>query len=108
MILLSNKDPFGLGMWQDFLNQLAFLKEHSLTSEDVEKVLKDKKVKQEQPIKAKQCPECKEPMQLLSVNHDLATQTNDDSKSMWLCRACHYERFSTNSIEEELKWPEQE
>ena len=54
------------------------------------------------------CPECTALLSLLPVNDSPSTQTNDDSKCVWLCRACLYERFSTNTIEEELKWLEQE
>jgi uncharacterized protein with PIN domain len=100
MILLSDRDPFGFGKWQDFLTQLAFLEEHSLSVEDVKKSLLVFKDKQSNSLR---CPQCEAPMQIFSVNHDSATQTNDDSKSVWLCRNCLYEQFSIKTVNEELE-----
>ena len=116
-MILSDKDPFGMKAWREFLNQQAFLFEHNLSLEDVQTDLDIQKAemikaqKEEEQVKYRNtplCPECATPLQLLPVNDTLATQTGDDSKTVWLCRACLYERFSTNTIEEELKWLEQE
>lgn len=115
MILLSSNDPFGNKAWQEFLNQTLFLDEHGLGVEDVWRALELKKTNDAEAvsardkeyranrIKALSCPGCGYPLQLLAVNDSPGTQTGDDSKSMWLCRNCLYERFSTQTIEEEYK-----
>lgn len=104
-MLLTEKDPFGHGKWQDFLNQIAFLKENNLTIADVPDAL----AKSYDPIAktntgtVKICPVCQSPMQLLPVNDTPATQTGDDSKCVWLCRQCGEAIYSTKTIEEEMK-----
>ncbi len=47
------------------------------------------------------CPECGAQLQLLPVNNSPATQTGDDSRSVWICRGCFYEQFSTKTVKEE-------
>lgn len=49
------------------------------------------------------CPECGAPLQLLPVNDSPATQTGDDSKSVWLCRKCFYEKFSDKTVKEQKR-----
>lgn len=100
-MLLSDKDPFGRGKWQDFLNQLAFLNEHKLSAGDVEVALNS--LTQNNPVTYLKCPECGSLRQLLPINDSPSTQTGDDSKSMWLCRNCHYEQFSDKTVNEELE-----
>jgi hypothetical protein len=110
-MILSDRDPFSAKAWQEFLNQFSFLTEHGLTIDDVRETIALKRQEQEKQIKnsraaaakaLKKCPECAYPLQLLPVNDTLATQTGDGSKSVWICRHCHYEQFSTRSIKEEL------
>jgi len=102
-VILSSIDPFSPKAWGEFLNQNLFLIEHNLTLSDVEKALLNlNEVKYDKNIKLKQCPECEVGMQLLSVNHDLATQTGDDSKSVWLCPVCKYQEYSKKTVEENL------
>lgn len=114
-MILSNKDPFSFKAWQEFLNQNAFLSEHKLSVEDVREAIKvkalddaknrDKRLKEAHARfdKAPKCPECSNPLQLLPVNDSPSTRTGDDSRSLWLCRQCYYERFSTKDVKEELE-----
>ena len=119
-LILSDKDPFSSKAWREYLNQSAFLRFAGLTEKDVVEALAERNKQQEEAIKQEQlanqlvednfpkCPTCETAMQILSLNDSPATQTNDDSKSMWLCRKCHYEQFSNKSVEEELQWLVQE
>lgn len=113
-MLLSKNDPFSVKAWGEFLNQNLFLAEHGLSAKDVEKKFAELRKEDEkiailkaemdkQAAKWPKCPECEAPIQLLSVNDSPSTQTGDDSKSVWLCRNCHYEKFSDKSIQEELE-----
>ena len=109
-MILSDKDPFNRKAWKEFLNQLSFLAEHGLSANDVKAKL-DQVLAEEHKRQAKmdegmakwpKCPECEAPIQLLSLNDSTSTQTGDDSKSVWLCRNCHYEKFSDKTVNEEL------
>lgn len=50
------------------------------------------------------CPECQIFMQLLPVNIDKATQTGDNSKSVWLCqnKNCMHTIYNTETVQEIL------
>lgn len=110
-MFLSDKDPFGLGKWQDFLNQLSWLKENNIQVESVKILLEEYRKKMEEEKlegykvleNTPRCPACNSIFQLLPVNDSPATQTGDDSKSVWLCRQCGEATYSTKTIEEELK-----
>ena len=110
-VILSEVDPFNFKSWKEFLNQYAFMVEQGLSLNDIKEAIKIKEKEDRTNDLAalsvsssgKHCPECDSFLQLLPVNDSPSTQTNDNSKSMWLCRNCHYEIFSNNDIKEELE-----
>lgn len=110
-MLVTDKDPFGQKAWQEFLNQIAWLEENNIRIEFVRDLLEEHKKKamaemqenQKLSDRALKCPECGTPLQLLPVNDSPATQTGDDSKSVWLCRKCFYEEFSDKTVKEQKR-----
>ena len=80
---------FSFSQHQDILTYLARLKIKGWLVEDakrwVEQTKKDLVKDSQINYKIKQCPDCQAPMRFLSVNVNKATQTGDDSKSVWLC-----------------------
>jgi len=101
---------FSFGQHQDFLNYIGQLSATGWTVEDAVVYIKQKKkIISESMIKAKavtyRCPDCQSPMQLFKVNFSPATQTNDNSKSVWLCtnKECMNAIYNKESVEEILK-----
>lgn len=93
---------------QDFLTYLKVLEQFGYSIEDVHNYVEAKRLS----LQTKQvswaffqCPICQTSMQLLSVNISPATQTNDDSKSVWLClnKKCMHTVYNKESLQEILK-----
>jgi len=99
---------FSFGQHQDVLTYLTHLKATGWTIEDAKKWVEAKqKDLTSTPIRTAvfTCPDCQSPMQLLKVNISPATQTNDSSKSVWLCtnKTCMNAIYNTASVEKILK-----
>ncbi|MFH1638328.1 MAG: hypothetical protein ABIB71_07930, partial [Candidatus Woesearchaeota archaeon] len=54
-------------------------------------------------LRALKCPACATPMNVSPVNTSPGDQTEDDSKSVWMCPKCWHEEYSTKSIKEWLE-----
>ena len=101
---------FTFGQHQDFENYIDRLKATGWTVEDALAWIEQKKktisetMREAKAVTCK-CPNCHSPMQSLSVNINPATQTNDNSKSVWLCtnQKCMDTIYNTESVEEILK-----
>jgi predicted RNA-binding protein YlxR (DUF448 family) len=99
---------FHFGQHQDVLIYLSQLDASGWTIEDVKEWIDGQREKlTSRPIRAAvfKCPDCQSPMQLLRVNVSPATQTNDSSKSVWLCtnKKCMNTIYNTESVEKILK-----
>jgi hypothetical protein len=96
-------DPFGPGMWQDFVTMLRHLEQNGRTPADafeyVERLKKrtaaqivpeaiNRRLSQLLEREAR-CPKCGELMQLLP---------GDDGDSHWACRRCRYGRYNKESV----------
>ena len=131
MAIMTDRDPFGPGKWQDFLNQMRYLEAHGLSPSDVGNQLrlyKDKKLnwqieqiqaaeKRRKTLEAKllKCPECGQFMQVYPVNSDpkkrdrVLSGDGKEYNSMWLCgtscsgKGCLYEEYSFLTVQEEIK-----
>ena len=103
---------FGFEKHQEFLTYFKTLKGFGLTVKDVEAFL-DKRHKvvqqEEEALKKKiaawnkrmpRCPGCSSIMGLFSVNTISANQTEDASKSMWLCtnKNCLHTIYNKESV----------
>jgi len=99
----KNMAAFSLGQHQDALTYLRQLEASGWTIEDAKEWVSIN----HGPARAAvfKCPDCQYPMRLLDVNVSPATQTNDTSKSVWLCtnKKCMNTIYNTESIEEILK-----
>lgn len=101
---------FSFGQHQDALTYLTQLEITGWTIEDAKEWIKRKRKElTSRVVQGKEvmfrCPDCNAPMQLLSVNVSPATQTYDDSKSVWLCtnRKCMNAIYNKKSVEKILK-----
>lgn len=99
---------FSLGQHQDALTYLDQLERCGWTVEDARAwVASRRKELTRMPARPLvfRCPDCKAPMQLLMVNVGPATQTNDDSKSVWFCtnKKCMNTIYNKKSVEEILR-----
>ena len=99
---------FSFGQHQDVLTYLKQLEVSGWTIEDAKQWIENKRKQTPRiPVRAAgfRCPDCQSPMQLFPVNVSPATQTNDDSKSVWLCtnKKCMNTIYNTESVEEILK-----
>jgi len=99
---------FSFGRHQDVLTYLNQLEFFGWTIEDAKEWIDGKRKElTSRPVQAAvfKCPDCQSPMQLLKVNISPATQTNDSSKSVWLCtnKKCMNAIYNNKSVEEILK-----
>jgi len=101
---------FSFGQHQDVLTYLTQLENTGWTIEDAKEWVDSKRKELERSniwalAATLSCPDCNAPMQILPVNASPATQTGDDSKSVWLCtnRKCMNAIYNTESVEEILK-----
>lgn len=99
---------FSFGQHQDVLTYLNQLEASGWTIEDAKEWIKNKREEvTSKPIRSAvfKCPDCQYPMRLLEVNVSPATQTNDTSKSVWLCmnKKCMNTIYNKESVEEILK-----
>lgn len=99
---------FSFGQHQDVLTYLNRLQASGWTVEDAGKWIESKRKElTRMPVRAAvfKCPACKSVMRLLGVNISPATQTNDDSKSVWVCtnKKCMNTIYNKKSVEEILK-----
>jgi len=99
---------FNFNMHQNVVVYFNLLKTNGWVIEDVKRFI-DFKAKQLIIEEAKNAPDgefcldCGRAMQLLPVNHNLATQTGDPTdKSVWFCRKCGESTYNKESIEEIL------
>lgn len=44
------------------------------------------------------CPECEHPLSLLAVNTNQGNQTGDDSKSVWHCNSCTWQKYNEQDV----------
>lgn len=98
-------------------NIILHLREHGKTVDDfieyantlderhIRQIAENEKYQAEQKVNSLPCPECNLPMALRPVNIDKATQTGDDSKSVWICgnNKCMHTIYSLKTVEEILK-----
>jgi len=99
---------FSFGQHQDVLTYLHQLEICGWTIEDARKWIEGKRKElARMPVRAAvtMCPDCRAPMRLLGVNISPATQTNDNSKSVWFCtnKKCMNTIYNKESVEEILK-----
>jgi len=99
---------FSFKQHQDVLTYLLHLETKGWTLEDAQSWIEAKRLKlqtKQTSWASFQCPICQASMQLLSVNVSPATQTNDDSKSVWLCanKECMHTIYNKESLQEILK-----
>jgi hypothetical protein len=96
---------FSFGQHQDVLTYLNQLEASGWTIEDAREWIQSKREElARRPIRAAvfKCPDCQSPMQLLGLNISPATQTGDDSQSVWLCtnRKCMNTIYNTESVQQ--------
>lgn len=97
---------FTLAQHQDTLNYLDHLEVKGWTVEDAKKWIEEKKktlhLPQGEETQGFICPLCGKEMHLLSVNITKSTQTEDGSKSVWLCpkKDCMHTIYNKESIAE--------
>ena len=95
--------------WRTIRSVLLHLKQNGKSAQDLviyineitaeEKAFQDKLAKQLIQIVQK-CPEDGAWMRLLEVNVSPATQTGDDSGSVWLCQKCMYTIYNKETVME--------
>lgn len=107
----SDMKVFTLKHHQSFLVYLDHLQENGWQIDDVrtyvadykEDIRKRQKMLMEHTYEEKLCPVCQSIMFLYGVNVNKATQTEDDSKSVWICRSpecmeCIYNKESVQEL----------
>ena len=85
------------------------LRQNGLTVDDLLEYIE--KIKKREPntityqYAPRFCPECNSPMRLYPVNINEATQTGDNSKSVWMCynSQCMHTEYSTKTVQEWTK-----
>jgi len=101
---------FSFRQHQDVLTYLSHLEASGWTIEDAENWIEGEKKRltlgeKNIPSPVFLCPLCSSPMQLLQVNVDNATKTDDDSKSVWLCsnKECLDTIYNNETIQDIMK-----
>ena len=116
-------EPFNLsiGKRQDLLTLMVHLRNNKITMDGFIKYLGELKIEQIELIKRQngginklhercnmavfKCPECNTTMRLYPVNTNPGDQTEDDSKSVWVCpnRDCMENIYNKQTMQELLK-----
>jgi ssDNA-binding Zn-finger/Zn-ribbon topoisomerase 1 len=94
---------YTLGVLQSSLQILVELERNHLDSKAIQDYLDRQKAKRPRPLK---CPKCGSFLGLASVNSSPRTAVGGNWKSMVFCtnwKNCGYERYSTRTVQEELK-----
>jgi len=100
----KNMAVFNFAQHQDFLTYFNLLQKFNWTFNDVKKYIQTKNKNSKRQVKnILSCPNCQTPMILYPVNTTPATQTGDNSKSVWTCPKCNEDRYSTKSIQDWVK-----
>lgn len=114
-MLLSDRDPFGLKSWREYLNQSSYLIVNGLTLKNVIDSLSAwdvaaKRALEEElsgvrvvDVSRPACPNCGGALQVFPVNVSPGTQTGDNSKSVLLCAYCGHDHYSLLTPEEVIR-----
>lgn len=86
-------DAFNIADLQRLKVLVEVLKTNGYSLEDAMGYLDEYKRRTKNPLMFKVCPECKEPMNLFSVNDGPGNKVGGKWKSQWIC-ICEYTEFS--------------
>lgn len=96
--------PFSFGQLQDMSTLLQSLENYGISTGDFREYVRQEKFKKTGINRnILKCPNCQSLINLYPVNTTPANQTGDNSKSVWVCLKCHFEKFNTESLQEVIR-----